>query len=237
MEDRNYTEHYIAYLDILGFREQIKTRLCEEICVAFDSIKKPFKAAFFYNMPLITHDTVEALNLKIMSDSICFYTDASTPGALSTLLMTCIMFQINLYKLSEPIFLRGAIVRGDLYVEKDRIFGPGLVRAYTMEEKTAKNPRIVFTKEVFNYIEQDNKGPLIDFLNTMIFRDHDALYTLNPIKAFLQNPMYKDEEKKKLRNYIEKILDTTEDNSIREKYLYLEKILIEHRLLEDESYV
>ena len=136
-------------------------------------------------------------------------------------------FQFELYQNEMPIFLRGAIVRGNLYVEKDTMFGPGLTTAYLMEENNAKYPRIILTKELLEIIvrndeKSDSDIDYVSLLKSMVFRDDDAFYAVDNAKLLMSG---NKAIREKVKRRIKYVLDTTIDNSIREKYLYLEKRL------------
>lgn len=223
MENRQYTKCYIAFLDMLGFKNLIHQSGCEEICTVFDNIKKPFSSALLDEKPFITEDSVKALNIKVMSDSICFYIETKHTNALLTLLMSCALFQANLLKLSTPVLLRGAVVCGDMYAKEDVTFGSGLTQAYLMEENNAKYPRIILTNEVLNYARQEDNGFVVRITNNnVIFRDVDAFYVLNYLQMLLRSDR---KALVKFRRKVEQMLDTTTNESIREKYLYLERII------------
>lgn len=157
-----------SFLDMLGFKKLINDSPCDKIAEIFAqfSNKKPLKTAYLGNRNIISEDTADALKMKVMSDSICFYIDVNVTNALLWLIMSCMEFQYELYQNEMPIFLRGAIVRGNLYVEKDTMFG-------------------------------------------------NAKLLMSGNKAI----------REKVKRRIKYMLDMTIDNSIREKYLYLEKRL------------
>ena len=102
-------------------------------------------------------------------------------------------------------------------------FGPGLTNAYLMEEKNAKYPRIILTKEVLlNTYRNDLEKEHI--LTTAVFKDFDAFYAVNyfglistAVEEIYQN----------IEHTIDYVLDTTTDSSIREKYIYFERMLRE----------
>ena len=220
MDKAEYTECYIAFLDMLGFK---KLKIAE-IFAQFSN-KKPLKTAYLGNRNIISEDTADALKMKVMSDSICFYIDVNVTNALLWLIMSCMEFQYELYQNEMPIFLRGAIVRGNLYVEKDTMFGPGLTTAYLMEENNTKYPRIILTKELLEIIVRNYEKSDIDYvsiLKSMVFRDDDAFYAVDNAKLLMSGDRTIRE---KVKRRIKYMLDTTIDNSIREKYLYLEKRL------------
>lgn len=231
MEDKQYTECYIAFLDMLGFKKMIERSSCETILSIFNQIKKPYENALALgNEILVNQETMDALKIKVMSDSICFYINTSMPNALLTLLLSCYAFQFRLLEFPDSILLRGAIVRGELYAFGDIMFGPGLTKAYLMEEHNAKFPRIIVTNEVLDDARKANKSNkrVLNSLDTKIlFRDFDAFYTLNLAHILISW----DKDKKLYNNFMKQItqtLNSTTDESIREKYVYLEKTLREH---------
>jgi hypothetical protein len=210
---------------MLGFKKLIEDSLCEEIAEIFAkfSNKRPLKAIYLGNKNIISENTADALNMKVMSDSICFYIDVRVPDALLCVIMSCIMFQYELYQNDTPVFLRGAIIRGKLYANKDVIYGPGLTKAYLMEENNAKYPRIILTREILKFIDEKNEKNNIDYkaiLKSVVFRDDDAFYTVNPIRMLMDGNQAIREN---VENRIKHMLDTTIDSSVRGKYLYLEK--------------
>ncbi|MCX4340481.1 MAG: hypothetical protein OSJ72_12655 [Lachnospiraceae bacterium] len=225
MEKTEYTECYVVFLDMLGFKKLIEDSSCEEIAEIFAkfSNRKPLKAVYFRNRYIISEDTADALKMKVMSDSICFYIDVNVTNALLCMIMSCMNFQYELYQNNIPIFLRGAIVRGHIYVEKDIVFGPGLTQAYLMEENNAKYPRIILTKETLEFIDKECEKDNIEYasiLKTIVFRDDDAFYAVNSIRMLMDG---NHAIRENVENRITQMLDTTIDSSVRGKYLYLEK--------------
>lgn len=224
MSTNKYTECYIAFLDILGFKELVKDSSCSDIIDIFKTFNhKPISEAYLGNDGIVSKSTVDALKMKVMSDSICLYINVKVPDALMCILASCIMMQFELLSRPTPIFLRGAITLGDVYAEKDITFGPGLTSAYLMEENNTKYPRIILTKEVLSNIDCSN--PTKErIVNTFAFKDFDAFYALNYFNliASVGGKLYEN-----IALRVNNVLDTTTDSSIREKYLYFEKKLRE----------
>lgn len=231
MDTYEYTECYIAFLDMLGFKELVKVSLCNDIIEIFKTFdKKPILEAYLGNKVLVGKDTTDALKMKVMSDSICLYIDTMVPQALLCMLMACMQMQMYLLERSKPIFLRGAIISGKIYAEKDVTFGPGLTEAYLLEEKNAKYPRIILTKDLLEKIELDIGNDSI--LKAVAFRDYDAFYAVNYYS--LISSANKETYDNIVRT-VEHVLDTTTDNSIREKYLYFKRKLRERAKLAERS--
>ncbi|MBD5508073.1 MAG: hypothetical protein HDR05_08510 [Lachnospiraceae bacterium] len=227
MEKAEYVECYVAFLDMLGFKNLINDSSCDEIAGIFAkfSNSKPLKEEYLGDRNIISDNTADALKVKVMSDSICFYIDVNITNALLCIILSCIYFQYELYQNNIPIFLRGAIVRGHLYANKDIIFGPGLTQAYLLEENNTKYPRIILTNETLQSVKIRKEYNLDDHLSMLrrfVFRDDDAFYVVDCIRILFIGDQTIHE---KVEKRIEHMLDTTVDSSIREKYLYLEKKL------------
>jgi hypothetical protein len=66
-------------------------------------------------------------------------------------------------------FIRGAVTIGDLYHDREVVFGPGLVRAYDLESNTAIYPRIVLDPNVVELAQL--QVPFITFEDGVRFLD------------------------------------------------------------------
>ena len=215
--ESEYKDCYIAFLDLLGFKNLISQKTCADIRKVYEKIDNPFGE-------MTDGDGVHVMNaeeikMKVMSDSICFYVDATIQNALIGLLALCTVFQAELLNMEEPVLMRGAIVRGKIYAENDIMFGPGLTAAYLMEEKNAQYPRIILTKQVLDY----EQTPIMKkYVSVFTYRDTDAFWTINCYKA-KRGSHSTEMEWGHIRTYVSDVLNATTDSSIREKYLYLEK--------------
>lgn len=224
MEQGGYKNYYIAFLDVLGFKNLVnnKENSCKKILDIYENFKNPVTGLYIgeENESPQPVDSIKDVNIKVMSDSICFYIDASVPNALLCLLACCGSFQCKLLSLSPPILIRGAITVGEMYAEGDTTFGPALTEAYLMEEKSAKYPRIIITKQLVD----QGASRLPDYVvkgiyDVFLFRDDDGFYSVNFLGIIDEESLYR------LKTYVSEILDSTTDSSIREKHLYLDEIL------------
>lgn len=219
MEDAQYTQYYVAFLDILGFKNMVNSSACEEIVNIYDLVQYRYETLFKSQAEIQNN-----IKMKIMSDSVCLYIKKDFPNALLYLIAYCVTFQCDLFG-RQGLLLRGGITSGDMYVNDDVIFGPALTEAYLLEEKNAKVPRIIIRKktidEGMNGMDEDNAK----LLWKSLFRDDDGFYTLN---YFWFLALAKDKNNEALNHVntlISNQLDTTIDDSIRQKYLYVEKNL------------
>ena len=222
-ENKSYTKCYVAFLDILGFKNKILETPCENILDIFQKInKKPIKNIYKAEegewKPIFDPSS---LQYKIMSDSICFYIDADEPNALLCLIASCGVFQAMLLRLSVPILIRGSIVLGDLYANDDITSGPGLTQAYLLEEKGAKYPRIIMTASTFNEGFSGTRDDIQDQMKQLVFCDFDDYYCIDYLYCLTVDQKTTPLCIEQLREHINNILATTTNNDIREKYLYL----------------
>ena len=219
METKNYIDAYIAFIDILGFKKIVEQSSCSNIYSIFATkFRSQLSTAHLEGNLVFDYKLVQ---MKVMSDSICFFVDAKVSNSLMGLVSTCLFFQKQLLEMDTPILTRGAIVRGDIFVEDDIVFGPGFVKAYLLEEKNAKTPRIIMTKEVIDGAKENTTPIAKNFVVGTTFRDDDAYYVVNYFE-----PLKREEPDKytaHLMEHINHVLDTITDSSVREKYIYLHK--------------
>lgn len=228
-----YKSCYVAFLDILGFKNIVNSKTCEEILEIYKKIEnRPFFQIMRNGEALITPNSVR---LKVMSDSICIYVEKDVKNALFALIETCALFQAHLADLEEPIFLRGAIVLGDIYAKGDKTFGPGLTKAYLLEEKVVKYPRIIIASDLIEEGFENMTKQAVDVIQKHLMLDSDYFMIINFLN-FLNLPQIE-----KLRNYVgEKLSGTSQeayDISIREKYLYMQEYIKDFMYVVEENYV
>ena len=219
MEEANYTQYYVAFLDILGFKNLVNNpeKTCQDIFKIYDAFGDMQKVYFGED-----YGETQDVKMKVMSDSICLYIEAERTNALYSLLRFCMAFQYGLLALTPCIFIRGGITLGDMYVKDDIVFGPALTEAYLLEEKNAKVPRIIVRKRTLDQgaakATEDRK--LHTYFAT--FKDDDAFHVVDYFLLLCD----KDRNAQILNRVQETVsyfLDTTVDESVRQKYLYVKK--------------
>jgi hypothetical protein len=145
-----YQKTLIVYLDIMGFKKLIEEsqRVPTKVDAIIDILKKTKeRAAITYPRIVSSRVSVDAMEARNFSDLIVRVTPIGV-GPISlrqAVEMECLILtsvQCELF-LESGILLRGAMCVGDLYCEKDIVFGPALVNAYQLEESIAVFPRIV----------------------------------------------------------------------------------------------
>lgn len=150
-----YTNRYVAFIDILGFKALVsQSKNDPEIRKKLDRIMKYIANVHHENysrdLPNIGKE------VSVFSDSIVISWDGNVGGGGFQVLMDLIFICNDL--LNEGILVRGGVVYGELIHDHDgaRCFGPAMVAAYELESKHAKYPRILIDESV---IEADLRNP------------------------------------------------------------------------------
>lgn len=134
-----------------------------------------------------------------------------------------------LYLISHGYLCRGGISYGELYYEKENtiFFGPAVNKAYALETE-AKMPRIIFDKELaLKIMEYENKYKR-NKRNIIIKDDEDSIYYINYLYIFKEYFSDKDAFltlHNKLKNYSDRIIEVTENSSVKEKHYWHIKYL------------
>ena len=198
----SYTKCLVIFIDILGTQDRNSFETLFEV----NNIFHKQLEAYEDNNNQLSHTVYER---KVHTFSDCAYIfyyfkenieeNRKDLGKLFKAALYNTEFLI-LEFLSHDFLCRGGITYGDAYFEKDRslFFGPAVNRAYYLESKIAKYPRIVVDNEVFEEVEKaENKlieefnryNPLskvttIEETNGKILKlDSDKLYYLNYLNS------------------------------------------------------
>jgi hypothetical protein len=137
-----YSERYVAFIDILGFREIVKRseadpRLYEALVKTLSEIHA--------REPLGGEETVD-FQFQTFSDSIVISAASSKIG-LAYLLNS--IHSLTLGLMQESLLIRGGIAKGKLYHEKGVMFGPAFIQAYEIEQTIANYPRVILSKQTY----------------------------------------------------------------------------------------
>lgn len=154
-EPDKYRIRYVAFLDLLGFKNITNEQDCAFIKAFFNDIEL---IKFSFDAPMGTNvfgrDLVEDAEFTIMSDSIVIATENSYAG-LAYLLFLCSTIQSRL--LTSPahsLLLRGGISYGNYYKLKNLSFGPAMTEAYLLENQ-ANSPRVIIDPKIIEKMVTD----------------------------------------------------------------------------------
>ncbi len=205
-EPKEYSEKYLAFIDILGFKEIVSTRSSEWIINnIYNEIRKIevlIHGSLLKN--LLPQSTCELLEFVFISDSIIISIPKDLPLALETLVSTCLMMQKMFLHKEHPILMRGAITMGDYFHYDQMTFGPALSNAYILESSIAIFPRILIDKsvkihEICNqkdtltkaFCIQDTDGyEFLDYVNFTLAFISDRYKECLHIRIFIEQRMH-----------------------------------------------
>lgn len=150
-----YEDRYVAFVDILGFKEMIlQSERANNVAQLATALDVTF-ASSTHAVVLEELKSQEAdvdLRVNTFSDFVVASTKPTAAG-LSVLLY--VIWTLSTGWLSSRILCRGAITRGKVLhrvvtssTKPTMVFGPAFVEAYKLESTVADFPRIILSKSV-----------------------------------------------------------------------------------------
>jgi hypothetical protein len=169
-ESIEYKEGYVAFLDLLGFKELVFSQKDEDK----EKIERYLGIVDSAIEYLKTIKSKQPIGYIVISDSIILSVPfgESNDENLDRLRHLCIAVSyIQYYLAIRDIWLRGAISFGKTYFDsnKNQIIGDGYINAYLLEESLAKYPRVILDNKIINKLEFSNANELIEKINTHEF--------------------------------------------------------------------
>lgn len=254
-----YTNHYIAFLDILGFKNLISSHDCDEIRSIFNMIMQVRETieiglhracdlpeeednaeervdlqeaaatldgdCKYSNDELQRYNQALAdMNIQIMSDSIIVATPATCGEALAVIIDACRLIQYFLYSNDMPLLLRGAIAKGKYYHEGEMMFGPGMTKAYLVQEHYSVYPRIIVAEKLLQEAECSFVWNCYE--ERVIRKSEDAYFYLDCLHFYLEEFLDKAgfmDKCERIEALIDDNLEDYSDDHIRDKYIWLRK--------------
>ena len=164
----NVSTYYIAYFDVLGYKDLFKDKQSDIL-------------SFLYNIVRLTEDVMNAtesgvifdnkFKVKSFSDNFIIMLDAKKSDEYQSVkALSYLVAVLQLRFLEEyRILIRGGITKGDAYIDNNIVFGEGLIKAVELEE-TAAFPRIILDEK---RISSDTCDTLLE---KCIRKDEDDKY-------------------------------------------------------------
>jgi hypothetical protein len=163
-------EHFVAFIDILGFAEKVKSDFSKaEINESsnFDLIRQAIVAARALG------DVNSQISVQQFSDSI-IVSMIYAPDGFPTFALACAKLQADL--LAMKILVRGGLTYGKHYSADGFLYSQALIDAYKLESQEAINPRILCSEDIVYLIFKSEE----DALNSGIINlDSDRNFYLN----------------------------------------------------------
>lgn len=215
---KEYGQYYFAFMDLLGFKEIVKSHTCEEIAEIFDEAKKQFIINQIVDEKSIPVVPPRDIHYYVMSDSVCIFIRDDIKSALPVLTWLCLDFQVRMLCQKKPVFVRGSIVRGKVFAEQNVLFGPAMVEAYIRAEKLAQYPRIIIPQDLCEEITDTTDKA---FMNGFTHLEQDGFFVINYLDYFSFHASAK-EHREGVINYVNHMINDSLDQSVRDKYLYVQ---------------
>jgi len=200
MNIEGYENRFVAFLDILGFKELIfKIEDEGEECADFKRVRsvlnflneESVESNGQHDLPIYEQKEDHILEKELGDPRISYISDCiiiSTENTFDGFKSLC----NKLTKFStdiacDGIFLRGAITHGKIYHHGPMLFGSAYQRAYKLESESALHPRIIVDDIVFEELSaRKGEFPLNDHA---IVKDKDEVSYLANF-PFKYHPQY-----------------------------------------------
>jgi len=196
--------HYVAFLDILGFKEMVRHDTLGEEHQYLSLLFKCHQSA-----AQIFSDDPECLVTQF-SDSIV----VSKPYEPSTFQWFATrVAEYQRLLLDEQLLCRGGVAIGKHFSNGSFTFSAGLITAYSVESQAARYPRVVISPDVMELLFPDRK-----FLPNFLILEDDGLAFIDYIGLTVRKKPKKLESS--ISDVVAKLLNNTTP-SVREKGLWL----------------
>ena len=140
------SEYLLSYFDILGYKNIINNLSESEESKLISDINNIIKKANRYNKK---YGREWYLKTYSFSDNFLLVMKIESKGTIfnSFVLFLGILQEIQ-YEMviNYGLFIRGSIVKGQVYAGNNFVYGKGLINAYEIENKIAIFPRIIIDK-------------------------------------------------------------------------------------------
>lgn len=234
-----FETRYLAFLDLLGLSNFVRGRHpdAEKLAIynnIFEQIRREKK---------LLKTECSNIELSFISDSIVLSTPVECDATHSQERLTDFLWavrKIGLIALSQKFLVRGAIVRDSIVHVDSMLFGEAIIRAYGIESRIARYPRIILAgplgREVerlpnrFNWLRYDADGPV--FLH--LLRDLEVFISRSEERG-LERELLQEQESYKFLNHLGSwinwnLRDTRDEPSLFEKHRWFAEYFNEHVL-------
>jgi hypothetical protein len=182
----NYEDRIVAFIDILNFSGLIHETVDARGRERADKIKKIYDAFEVIQGNWKQSDQGAGIGrskrVTIFSDSIVISVKSAEKSQIFWTLLEIKHLIMSL--VWRGILVRGAIVRGKLIHEEEKVFGPALIEAYTLESKAALYPRIILDRELVQ-AAAESRSPHhsvtdeIGYVELLLESDADGMYYID----------------------------------------------------------
>jgi hypothetical protein len=181
-----YQDCLVSYIDLLGFSDLIswtkqdpsKVDIVFELLAAFEQTLGTGNI-FETQEPPAKYQSMTFSDLVVRV--VPLENEASLADAVSRELFYLAMRQYGVT--AAGVWLRGGMCRGPIYIDGKVVFGPALVKAYSLEKAWAIFPRIIVDRKLHEAVEQIDKT----FVTDLVRQSEDGAYFIDYLFAVARN--------------------------------------------------
>jgi hypothetical protein len=201
-----YQDSFVAFLDVLGFTNLVKSNNTNKIDKYLESVEKML-STLKDKLKSLTY--CENMNFIIISDSIIISIPKNNINDIDILKALCLsIYSLQGYLVISDIWLRGAISSGEAYFndEKKQIIGKAYINAYLLESKSVSNPQVAIDNKIIQELGFTNSKDFINAINEE--QNHNTLYDWTGINYIKKDfPLF--------INYLGLFIDKNDDTEYR----------------------
>lgn len=197
---------YCIFLDILGFARDIIDSSNNN---KTNSKLKDFYTAFTESKKVLDPSS-NWWEIKIFTDNIVLGSSLEKLGMNTEDYFGILISPVQEYQLTMVLndyFIRGGWATGELYMDKEVVYGKSLIDAYQLESTLADVPRILFSADMIALIKKHLNYYSSSFTPPQkidVLKDEDGQYFVNYLSAIVSDSNYIDYESlKKHKSIVE----------------------------------
>ena len=152
IEKPELKECYIAYFDILGYKSQVAKDpqgTLDRVYNGFNFAKN--RVGIFNGLLTSIFGNTSEVKRRVFSDNIVMAVSTEEATSQKIIFFLEQVRELQIQFMHQGFFVRGAVVKGDIAISDEFVFGEGLVRAVEMEEAN-RHPKIIIDKVVWDDI-------------------------------------------------------------------------------------
>ena len=235
--DPDYEECIVTFIDLLGFRDLLNRRTAADIRQILNTFRREAEP---YDPGLPSDPSrrgiTSEVKMEVVSDAVVRARTIHSrypDGALFRELMELLFIQAAC--VHQGILLRGALTIGYVHVGEELegpVFGPGLVRAYEMEDREAVYPRIIVEEAVMERFANDetlwreghSRSDEAEYVAHLLKTDDAGLSFVDYLGAFQTEVDHYGQYVELLarhRQLVERGLSEVSRRDVRRKYAWL----------------
>ncbi|MBQ2246144.1 MAG: hypothetical protein II324_03715 [Selenomonadales bacterium] len=218
MKDLEEKRYIVAFLDLLGASKIMGSDRSQEVLAKIKEVFENTRRTAYE----VYKEYFNDIRIVVFSDNIAFVRKIPEKYEIMTMhrcikIMEFISF-VSIFlgtALEKELLFRGGVTIGKLYVDERMIWGKALVDAHDLERKVAIFPRVVISKELYNWMRAEGMkwwGIKQDFDGVWFI---DILSNTGNGKDYLIRKMKKLVEQGKR--------DNVYNESVLQKYEWLER--------------